>query len=525
MPQPTILVIDDSNTIRRLVDSQLSQCGYIVVLASTAEDGLRLAGECRPDMILLDHQLPGTTGYEVCRQLLAAEELRRIPVVVSSTLRKKAYAEYTDLPNVVDTLPKPFTPELLKTTVVNALDTGAMIVASQAQGTAVPETIEQFGEAALSGTFSGFTLREVLDFLNNAGKHGVLEVESQRERVRFFLRDGRVQAVTAAGVDPEVVAAKLPESLAELAPVLNFTLGGRFCSEVDGLVQLLDNKVLDPRLLRSLLRHQAAMLTWRCFGQELQGFRFETGKASPKLLDRLPLEISVLALLVDGALLQTDAEGHAPAPGVYVRRTVRGQNLDRAGLSARHMKLMGLLGDPVSAEDLAGRLGWETSEVCRVLQGFVLAELVERQAAVESRTVFALEPDAEEARRLQSVLAEAAPHATVRVVRDVLALKLLLRRGAPDVLFVDLDRPDNRAFVRDLQSSDDAGLQKVRWIGAASNAARTEVDAAAFDRLLDRPFCDAELLDCLDCVPDAISTNSTSPRGALLAAAGHGPVH
>src|SRR5690606_36422661 len=108
MSDQTILVIDDSATIRELVDNLLSPAGYRVALAPTADDGLRLASEVRPDLILLDHQLPGVTGYDVCRRLAQSPELREIPVVVSSTLRKKAYADYLDLDNVVDMLPKPY---------------------------------------------------------------------------------------------------------------------------------------------------------------------------------------------------------------------------------------------------------------------------------------------------------------------------------------------------------------------------------------------------------------------------------
>ncbi len=70
MTDKTILVIDDSATIRKLVDTHLSPAGYRVVLAPNAEDGLKLAAEVRPDLILLDHQLPGTTGYEVCCKLV-----------------------------------------------------------------------------------------------------------------------------------------------------------------------------------------------------------------------------------------------------------------------------------------------------------------------------------------------------------------------------------------------------------------------------------------------------------------------
>ena len=91
-------------------------------------------------------------------------------MVISSTLRKKAYAEYIDLDNVVDMLPKPYTEELLRTTVANALETAAMIVSSQSQGTAVPEVIQQLDEAALAGSFACFGLRELLDFLNNGRK-------------------------------------------------------------------------------------------------------------------------------------------------------------------------------------------------------------------------------------------------------------------------------------------------------------------------------------------------------------------
>ena len=86
MKEKTVLVIDDSATIRRLVDNELSAAGYRVVLAGTAEDGMLKAASGQPDLILLDHQLPGTTGFDVIQQLLKDSELCCIPVVVSSTV-------------------------------------------------------------------------------------------------------------------------------------------------------------------------------------------------------------------------------------------------------------------------------------------------------------------------------------------------------------------------------------------------------------------------------------------------------
>ena len=194
MSEKKVLLIDDSATIRRLVDSELSAAGYFVMLAPTAEEGIEKAASEQPDLIILDHQLPGTTGYEVCCKLLANPVTAGIPIVASSTLRKKAYSEYVDCDNVVDMLPKPYKPEVLVATVENAMDTAAMIVKSQSDGSAVPEVIDEQGEADLSGSFGCFGLREVIDLINNGSKTGLLEVVTADFRVYIFSDRGRIQA-------------------------------------------------------------------------------------------------------------------------------------------------------------------------------------------------------------------------------------------------------------------------------------------------------------------------------------------
>ena len=75
-----------------MVECHLSQAGYRVAMAPTAEEGIAAAEALRPDLILLDHQLPGTTGDEVCRRLLESEPTAHIPVVISSAMRNRAYA-------------------------------------------------------------------------------------------------------------------------------------------------------------------------------------------------------------------------------------------------------------------------------------------------------------------------------------------------------------------------------------------------------------------------------------------------
>jgi DNA-binding response OmpR family regulator len=149
MDQPLVLIIDDSQTIRKLVECHLSQAGYHVAMAADAEQGMELARSMLPQLIILDHQLPGTTGDEVCRKLLEEESTARIPIVISSALRNRAYAKYTDYPNVIDQIPKPFTPELLKSGVANALQMGSMILQAQRTGCAMPEAVGEVHDTLL----------------------------------------------------------------------------------------------------------------------------------------------------------------------------------------------------------------------------------------------------------------------------------------------------------------------------------------------------------------------------------------
>ncbi|MEI7832545.1 MAG: response regulator transcription factor [bacterium] len=68
---PKILVIDDQPQIRRALRSILSARDYTVILAENGEQGLDLAAEQQPDLIILDMAMPGMGGLEVCRELRA----------------------------------------------------------------------------------------------------------------------------------------------------------------------------------------------------------------------------------------------------------------------------------------------------------------------------------------------------------------------------------------------------------------------------------------------------------------------
>ena len=498
----TILVIDDSTTIRRLVDSTLSRDDYSVILAANAEDGLSFASEYHPDIILLDHQLPGTTGFDVCQQLAADPALRCIPVVISSTLRKKAYVEYADLANVVDMLPKPYTEDLLLTTVANALDTGSLVVESQLRGTAVPEVIDELIDSDLSGTFNEFSIREVLDFLNNGKKNGTLEVEGAQKRYSICLENGRVVGISSTGVMASEVVDRLPESLEELAPVLNVTMG-RAGSALESIVELLNTEVLDPRLLRKLLRHQASVLLLNCFDDKLKSFRFDTRKRTPPLFQRLPLDISVLALLVEGASTCAPTEMPPATDSTkFTRQPIRGQNLDRAGLSARQSSILGQLTSTRSLADLINAVDGDEHEVRSVLYGLELAELVacETADALVMRRVVVFESDLSIANKVSEAFASSESY-NVTVVNDATAARLLARRTSPDVLVVDTSNDKTFTELRTALTA-----TSIKWIATSHEG----IELEQADATLARPYTAIELLDAIDSV--GVEQNAASPH-------------
>ncbi len=118
-----ILVADDSLTIRKLVESVLSQDGYQVITAASGAECLTKASTEKPNLILLDYLLPDMQGTEVCRSLINSPETWEIPVLMMSSNGNAIRQLYQDLNNVADYLTKPFAPSVLKAVVGHLLQT------------------------------------------------------------------------------------------------------------------------------------------------------------------------------------------------------------------------------------------------------------------------------------------------------------------------------------------------------------------------------------------------------------------
>ena len=77
-----VLVIEDHEENRRILRYLLASGGLEMIEAVTGEEGLAAAEKERPDLILMDIQLPGLDGYEATRRIKANPALRHIPIIV-----------------------------------------------------------------------------------------------------------------------------------------------------------------------------------------------------------------------------------------------------------------------------------------------------------------------------------------------------------------------------------------------------------------------------------------------------------
>jgi CheY-like chemotaxis protein len=79
---PAVLVVDDQPFFTTMLRTVLEQQGFRVFVANSGPDGLRLAKKNRPDIIVLDIEMPGMDGFTVCQKLREEADLKSIPVVI-----------------------------------------------------------------------------------------------------------------------------------------------------------------------------------------------------------------------------------------------------------------------------------------------------------------------------------------------------------------------------------------------------------------------------------------------------------
>ena len=113
----TILVVEDQEDNRTILRDLLNHAGFNVLEAVTGEEGVRADKAHRPDLILMDIQLPLVDGYEATRRIKALPELRAIPIVAVTSYALSGDEEKARAAGCNGYITKPFSPRQLLATV------------------------------------------------------------------------------------------------------------------------------------------------------------------------------------------------------------------------------------------------------------------------------------------------------------------------------------------------------------------------------------------------------------------------
>ncbi|HEY7242849.1 MAG TPA: response regulator [Xanthobacteraceae bacterium] len=108
-----ILVIEDTENNRKILNDLLTRSGFEVIEANDGEKGVAMAAEGKPDLILMDIQLPIVDGYEATRRIKSNPALREIPIIAVTSYALSGDEAKARAAGCDGYVAKPFSPRVI----------------------------------------------------------------------------------------------------------------------------------------------------------------------------------------------------------------------------------------------------------------------------------------------------------------------------------------------------------------------------------------------------------------------------
>ena len=109
-----VLVVDDDDRVREMIEFRLTLFGYEVVQATNGQEGLVAVRREQPDLVLLDVMMPELDGFQVCRRLKQDEATKGIPVVMLTPKAEAKDVTRAFESGADDYVVKPYDPAVLQ---------------------------------------------------------------------------------------------------------------------------------------------------------------------------------------------------------------------------------------------------------------------------------------------------------------------------------------------------------------------------------------------------------------------------
>jgi len=312
MADVSILVVDDSPTILKLVQLVLTKAGYRVATAPGGEAGLLAAKDERPTLVLLDYLMPDLNGDDVCRAMSGDTVLATIPVIVMSARDEEVGERFARITNVVDYITKPFSPDALLAVVDHTLQKrhgepaeASRLAISPAEDSPRGDGRVPTTDFALAGDLGVISIADILTLLQDQAQTGLVTMARGEAGLDVYLRSGRIDFAAARGVPEEFLLGRFLVEARLLTPAaLAAVVAERKTVEVSKRellgADLISRGLVSAEGLRRAMGSQTLALVY-------EGLRWGGGRFSFRQLEELPatareaaLDLPVDALVMEG---------------------------------------------------------------------------------------------------------------------------------------------------------------------------------------------------------------------------------
>jgi CheY-like chemotaxis protein len=498
-----VLVVDDSTTLRKLIEIAMRGTGCEVSFAATGTEAITKSLDLVPDVILLDYILPDLKSVDVCKQLAASSITAGIPVVLMSANQRSILDEFRQYSSVVDFIGKPFTALEIKTRLQAArrqragkeAPVNALGMAARAPAQPATQRRSELGNhrpLQLAGSLATTPLLDVIKLLAAAAATGVLSIEMPgvTGAIRVSLRRGEILLATRSQVDwnalgKAVTDAVTPQLRAQIVKNQETGRPAAVTLVEVGLTKManqpLELQTASGHLLSELMASNVGDYTW------------QNSPVLPDYVEAFGRHISIASLALGHLRGQGDAASHAAmADHVFERSARFSQKLTTAKLNPEEQRVLGQVDGNSDARFIAGRSKVSLERACSILARLVAADLIvgtKGSQSPSSRTLAILDTDKENfIAPLQAWLGSRATQVEMIELDGAQSLLAAAKRIRPNLIIIGDTGLMNEFIYKDLpQITSDGATVVVALLGTANASRARELIQAGFHSVLSKP--------------------------------------